>query len=67
MSERIASLIFLNIYTPADLALIHIIIFVLKYLIISKLDLKFKEALHLNWRKPNLNVQQYHLALTLSL
>ena len=33
----------------------------------SKLDLKIKEALHINWRKPNLNVQKNHLALTLSL
>ena len=30
----------------------------------SKLDLKIKEALHINWRKPNL---KNHLALTLSL
>ena len=33
----------------------------------SKLDLKIKETLHINWRKPNLNAQQNHLALTLSL
>ena len=33
----------------------------------SKLDLKIKEALRINWRKLNLNVQQNHLALTLSL
>ena len=32
-----------------------------------KFDLKIKEALHINWRKPNLNAQQNHLALTLSL
>ena len=32
----------------------------------SKFDLKIKEALHVNWRKPNLNTQQNHLALTLS-
>ena len=31
----------------------------------SKLNLKIKEALHINWRKPNLNAQQNHLALTL--
>ena len=31
----------------------------------SKFDLKIKEALHINWRKPNLNAQQNHLALTL--
>ena len=33
----------------------------------SKFDLKIKGALHVNWRKPNLNAQQNHLALTLSL
>ena len=33
----------------------------------SKFDLKIKEALHINWRKTNLNAQQNHLALTLSL
>ena len=33
----------------------------------SEFDLKIKEALHINWRKPNLNAQQNHLALTLSL
>ena len=33
----------------------------------SKFDLKIKEALHINWRKPNLNAQQNHLTLTLSL
>ena len=32
-----------------------------------KFDLKIKEALHINWGKPNLNAQQNHLALTLSL
>ena len=33
----------------------------------SKLNLKIEEALHINWRKPNLNAQQNYLALTLSL
>ena len=32
-----------------------------------KFDLKIKEALDINWRKPHLNEQQNHLALTLSL
>ena len=32
----------------------------------SKFDLKIKESLHTNRRKPNLNAQQNHLALTLS-
>ena len=33
----------------------------------SKFDLKIKETLHINWRKPNLNAQQNHVPLTLSL
>ena len=33
----------------------------------SKFDLQIKEVLHINWRKPKLNAQQNHLALTLSL
>ena len=33
----------------------------------SKFDLKLKEALQINLRKLNLNAQQNHLALTLSL
>ena len=33
----------------------------------SKFDSKIKEALHINWRKPNLNAKQNHLALTPSL
>ena len=33
----------------------------------SKSDLKMEEALHIKWRNPNLNTQQNHLALTLSL
>ena len=33
----------------------------------SKFNLKIKEVLHINWRKPNLNSQPNHLALTLSL
>ena len=54
ISKRITSLIFLNIYTLPQHAN-------------SKFDLKIKEALHINWRKPNLNAQKNHLALTLSL
>ena len=30
----------------------------------SKFDLKIKEALHTNWKKPDLNAQQNYLALT---
>ena len=33
----------------------------------SKFDLKIRETLHINRRKPNLNAQQNYLALTLSL
>ena len=68
ISKRITSLIFLNIYTPLQHALTHIILF-LKIIdkSNSKFDLKIKEALHINKRKPNLNAQQNHLALTLSL
>ena len=32
----------------------------------SKFDLKIRETLHINLRKPNLNAQQNYLALTLS-
>ena len=32
-----------------------------------KFDLKIKEALHINWRKTNLNARQNHLALALLL
>ena len=34
---------------------------------ISKFHLKIKKALHIKWTKANLNAQQNHLALTLSL
>ena len=33
----------------------------------SKFDLKIKEALHINWRRPYLIVHQNHVAITLSL
>ena len=33
----------------------------------SKFDLKINEALHINWMNPNLNAQENHLAITLSL
>ena len=32
-----------------------------------KFDLNIKETLHINWKKPDLNKQQNHLAFTLSL
>ena len=66
--KRITSLTFLNIYTPPQHVLTRII---LSFKIIdkanSKFDLKIKEALHINWIKPNLDARQNHLALTLSL
>ena len=33
----------------------------------ERLDILIGEAWHINWRKPNLNAQQNHLSLTLSL
>ena len=58
---------FLNIYTPPQHVLIHnSLCFKLIDKANSKFDLKIKEPLHINWRKPNLNAQQNHLALTLS-
>ena len=62
ISKRITSLIFLNIYTLPN-SLCFKIIDKAK----SKFDLKIKEALHINWRKPKLNAQQNHLSLTFSL
>ena len=69
ISKRIISLIFLNIYTPPQHALTHIILFTSKIIdkANSKFGLKIKEALHINWRKTNLNAQQNDLSLTLSL
>ena len=68
ISKSITSLIFLNIYTLPKRALTHIIIcFKIIDKANSNFDLKIKDALHINLRKPNLNGQQNHLALTLSL
>ena len=54
ISKMITSCTYLNIYTPSiDKAN-------------SKFDLKMKKVSHINWKKSNLNVQQNHLALTLS-
>ena len=33
----------------------------------TKFQLKLKEAMHINWEKPNLNQQVYHVNLTLML
>ena len=68
ISKRITNLIFLNIYTPPSHALTHkILCFKIIDKVNSKFDLKIKEALHINWRKPDLNAQQNHLVLTLPL
>ena len=58
----------LNIYTPPRHGLTCIIL--LRKIIDkanTKCNLKIKEVLQINWAKPNLNSQQNHLALTLSL
>ena len=65
ISKRKTNLLFFNIYNPPQHALTHIVLCFNK--VNSKFDLKIKEALHINWRKPNLNAQQNYLALTLSL
>ena len=66
--KTITSLIFLNIYyTATCFDSYNSLCFKIIDKTNSKFDLKIKEALHINWRKPNLNAQQNHLALTLSL
>ena len=68
ISKRITRFIILNIYTPPQHVLTHII---LSFKIIdkanSKFDLKIKEALYINWRKSNLNAQQNYVAIAFSL
>ena len=67
ISKRITILIFLNIYTPTQHALTPIILFIFKIIdkVNSNFDLKIKEALQINCKKPTLNAQQNHLARTL--
>ena len=65
ISKSITSLIFLNIYTLPQHALTDIICFKVIGKANSKFVLQIKELLNINWRKPNLNVQQNHLALIL--
>ena len=57
--KKYKSLIFLNIYTPPQHALNKLI-----DKANSKFDLKTKETLHVNCKKPNLNAQQNNLALS---
>ena len=62
LSKGITSPIFLSIYTLPQHAFFKII-----NKANSKFDLKIKEVFRINWKKTNLNAQQNHLALTLSL
>ena len=56
ISKRITGLIFFNFYTPPQHALTHnLLCFKIIDQANSKFDLKIKEALHIIWRKPNLN------------
>ena len=68
ISKRITSLIFKHLHSTATCFDFYNFLY-LKIIdkANSKFDLKVNEALHINWRKPNLNAQQNHLALTLSL
>ena len=55
-------------YTPPQHALTHnSLYFKMIDKANSKFDSKIKEALHINWKKPNLNARQNCLAFTLSL
>ena len=63
ISKRITSLIFLNIYILPKHALTHnSLCFKIIDKAKSKFDLKIKEKLYINWRKPYLNAQQNLLA-----
>ena len=64
--KRTTNLIFLNTNTLLQHALFRISFKVID-IANSKFDLKIKEALHINWRNPNLNAQQNHLVLTVSI
>ena len=66
ISKRISSCIFLNIYLPPQHSY-NCLPFKIIDKANSRLDLKTKEAWHIHWAKPNLNVQQKHSALTFSL
>ena len=45
----------------------HSLCFIISDKADSKFDAKVKKALHINWRKPDLNAKQNHLALIFSL
>ena len=71
ISKRITSLKSLNMYTPPQHVLHSNSYNSLCFKIIDKAnsesDVKIKEVLHNNWRKPNLNAQQNHSSPILSL
>ena len=68
ISKRITSLIFKHLHSTATcFDSYNSLCFKIIDKANSKFDLKITEALHINWRKPNSNAQQNHLALTLLL
>ena len=67
ISKRITGLTILNINTALCFGSYDYLCFKIIDKANSKFDLKIKNGLHVNWRKPNLNAQQNHLALTLEL
>ena len=70
ISKMITSIIFLNTYTPPQPTCFdsfNRLSFKIIDKVNSKFDLTIKEALHINWKKPNLNAQQNHVSLTLLL
>ena len=60
ISKRIVSFIFLNVYIPLQHALdsFNSLSFKIIDKANSKFDLNIKEALHINWRKPNLTLNK---------
>ena len=68
ISKRITSVIFLSIYSTATcFDSYNSLCFKITDKANCKFDLEIKEALHINCSEPNLNAQQNHLTLTLSL
>ena len=68
ISKRITSVIFLSIYSTATcFDSYNSLCFKITDKANCKFDLEIKEALHINCSEPNLNTQQNHLTLTLSL
>ena len=68
ISKRITSLIFKHLHSTATcFDSYNSLCFKIIDKANSKFDSKIKEALLINWQKPNLNAQQNYLALALSL